>query len=73
MIAPTSHGKIIKINLIKKLSSQFNLKLVPFLLEGVALNPDLNLEDGMHPNEKGVLIVSKNFFRIIKLTFLDNS
>lgn len=63
MIAPTSHGKDYKnkFDLIyKNLSSQFNLKLVPFLLEGVALNPDLNLEDGMHPNEKGVLIVSKN-------------
>ena len=63
MIAPISHGKDYKnkFDLIyKNLSSQFNLKFVPFLLEGVALNPDLNLEDGMHPNEKGVLIVSKN-------------
>lgn len=63
MIAPTSRGKDYKnkFDLIyKNLSSQFNLKFVPFLLEGVALNPDLNLEDGMHPNEKGVLIVSKN-------------
>ena len=63
MIAPISHGKDYKnkFDLIyKNLSSQFNLKFIPFLLEGVALNPDLNLEDGMHPNEKGVLIVSKN-------------
>tara|TARA_Y100001936_G_scaffold236856_1_gene266718 strand:+ start:362 stop:973 length:612 start_codon:yes stop_codon:yes gene_type:complete len=63
MIAPISHGKDYKNKfdmIYKNLSSQFNLKLVPFLLEGVALNPDLNLEDGMHPNEKGVLIVSKN-------------
>ena len=63
MIAPISHGKDYKnkFDLIyKNSSSQFNLKFIPFLLEGVALNPDLNLEDGMHPNEKGVLIVSKN-------------
>ena len=63
MIAPISHGKDYKnkFDLIyKNLSSQFNLKFIPFILEGVALNPDLNLEDGMHPNEKGVLIVSKN-------------
>lgn len=63
MVAPDSHGKDYKnkFDLIyKNLSSQFNLKFIPFLLEGVALNPDLNLEDGMHPNEKGVLIVSKN-------------
>tara|TARA_B100001121_G_scaffold298865_1_gene306955 strand:+ start:411 stop:1022 length:612 start_codon:yes stop_codon:yes gene_type:complete len=63
MIAPKSHGKDYKnkFDLIyKNLSAQFNLKLVPFLLEGVALNPDLNLEDGIHPNERGILIVSKN-------------
>ncbi len=63
MVAPISHGKDYKnkFDLIyKNLSLQFNLKFIPFLLEGVALNPDLNLDDGMHPNEKGVLIVSKN-------------
>ena len=27
-------------------------------LEGVALKPDLNQDDGMHPNEKGTLIIS---------------
>jgi acyl-CoA thioesterase I len=26
---------------------------VPFLLEGVALNPDLNLDDEFHPNAAG--------------------
>ena len=29
-----------------------------FLLEGVALKPELNQDDGIHPNEKGTLIVS---------------
>lgn len=28
--------------------------LYPFFLEGVALNPTLNLQDGLHPNERGV-------------------
>jgi acyl-CoA thioesterase-1 len=28
--------------------------LYPFFLEGVALRPDLNLTDGLHPNGKGV-------------------
>ena len=31
-----------------------------FLLDGVALNPDLNLDDGMHPNAKGIMIISAN-------------
>ena len=36
------------------------MDFIPFLLDGVALNPDLNLDDGMHPNEKGVIVISKN-------------
>ena len=63
MFAPTTHGADYKYKfdiIYKNLSTKYNLKLVPFLLEDVALNPDLNLDDGMHPNEKGVEIVSKN-------------
>jgi len=63
MIAPTTHGAEYKNKfdiIYKNLSTKYNLKLVPFLLEGVALNPDLNLDDGMHPNEKGVIVISKN-------------
>ncbi|CTQ56792.1 Arylesterase precursor [Roseibium album] len=31
--------------------------LYPFFLEGVALDPDLNLSDGMHPNADGVAVI----------------
>ena len=44
----------------KKLSDKYDLNLIPFLLDGVALNPELNLYDGMHPNEKGIIIISGN-------------
>ena len=47
------------------LSKQYNLPLIPFLLEGVALKPDLNLSDGMHPNEKGTIIISKTLQEMI--------
>ena len=63
MIAPKTYGDDYKNKfdiIYKNLSKKYNLKLVPFLLKDVALNPDLNLADGMHPNEKGVIIVSKN-------------
>ena len=63
MIAPNSHGKDYKIKfdkIFRKLSKKYELNLIPFLLDGIALNPDLNLDDGMHPNEKGVEIISKN-------------
>ena len=63
MIAPESHGKDYKNEfdkIFKSLSVKYDIDFIPFLLDGVALNPDLNLDDGMHPNEKGVIVISKN-------------
>jgi len=31
-------------------AKQFNVPLVPFLLDGVATHPELIQEDGLHPN-----------------------
>ena len=33
----------------RDLSEEFNVPLVPFLLEGVALDPALMQDDGLHP------------------------
>jgi acyl-CoA thioesterase-1 len=30
------------------------LRLYPFFLDGVATEPEYNLDDGMHPNARGV-------------------
>ena len=68
MIAPTSHGLKYKKNFDKiypDLSKQYNLPLIPFLLEGVALKPELNLNDGMHPNAKGTIIISRTLQEMI--------
>ena len=68
MIAPTSYGIKYKKNFDKiypDLSKQYNLPLIPFLLEGVALKTELNLSDGLHPNEKGTIIISKTLQEII--------
>ena len=35
------------------LANQYHLPLVPFLLDHVALDPELMQEDGLHPNAKG--------------------
>ena len=62
MIAPTTHGFNYKKkfdNIYPNLAKKYDLNLIPFLLEGVALNPDYNQDDGIHPNEKGTLIISK--------------
>jgi acyl-CoA thioesterase-1 len=75
MIAPTSYGLEYKNNfdqIYLNLSKQYNLPLIPFLLEGVALKPKLNLSDGMHPNEKGTIIISKTLQEIILKNKLSN-
>ena len=36
------------------LAEAHNIDFYPFFLEGVALDPALNLSDGLHPNEDGV-------------------
>ena len=43
-----------------ELAKKFNITFLPFLLEGVALNPKLNLQDGKHPNAEGINLISKN-------------
>ena len=43
-----------------ELAKEFQISFLPFLLDGVALNAELNLNDGKHPNQKGIKIISKN-------------
>ena len=51
-----------------ELAKKFQISFLPFLLDGVALNAELNLNDGKHPNQKGIKIISKNLEK--KLTNL---
>ena len=51
-----------------ELAKKFQISFLPFLLDGVALNAELNLNDGKHPNQKGINIISKNLEKkLIKL------
>ena len=68
MIAPTTHGIKYKKDfdaIYPKLSKKHNLLLIPFLLEGVALNPSLNQQDGIHPNQQGTIKISENIKKSI--------
>jgi acyl-CoA thioesterase-1 len=40
--------------------------LVPYLLEGVAGNPSLNLPDGIHPNAAGQKILAENVWHVLE-------
>lgn len=41
-----------------ELAQENDLQFIPFILEGVAGNPELNLPDGIHPTEEGHQIVA---------------
>jgi acyl-CoA thioesterase I len=41
------------------LATRYGVTLVPFLLAGVALNPSLNLPDGIHPNSAGAKLIAE--------------
>ncbi len=68
MVAPTTHGAEYKKKfdaIYPELSKKYNLPLIPFLLEGVALDPSLNQQDGIHPNKEGTIKVSETIKKSI--------
>ena len=72
MIAPTSHGFVYKKKFDKifpDLAKKYKIKLIPFLLDGVAMKAEFNLSDGIHPNEKGTIIISSTLEKIIIKTY----
>jgi acyl-CoA thioesterase I len=47
-------------------ASEENIPLIPFLLDKVAGHPELNQDDGVHPNEKGERIVAANIWKALQ-------
>ncbi len=45
------------------LARQYDVALIPFLLEGVGGDPKLNLPDGIHPNEAGHKIIAETVYK----------
>jgi len=48
------------------LASKNGAVLVPYLLEGVAGDPSLNLPDGLHPNAAGQKVLAENVWRVLE-------
>jgi len=53
-------------NLYPELASKNKMSFIPFLLEGVGGESELNQRDGIHPNEKGAIIVAENVWKILQ-------
>lgn len=69
MLAPPTMGAQYQreyVSVFPDLASQYKLPFMPFMLEGVALNPKLNQVDNIHPNAEGEKIMTDNVYAALK-------
>ncbi|MET0753049.1 MAG: arylesterase [Pyrinomonadaceae bacterium] len=69
MLAPASVGAQYQrdyTNAFPDLATEYKVAFLPFLLENVALNKDLNQGDGIHPNAKGEVIMTDNIYKALQ-------
>ncbi|WP_235695916.1 arylesterase [Alkalidesulfovibrio alkalitolerans] len=50
----------------RRLAERRNVLFLPFLLEGVAADPSLNLADGIHPNARGAEVIAQNLLPLVR-------
>ena len=48
-----------------ELAKQYDIPLLPFLLQDVAAIPELNQADGIHPNVEGTRIVAETVYQFL--------
>lgn len=53
-------------NIFPELAEQYDLSLVPFLLDGVGGVPELNQQDGIHPTAEGHQILAENVWVVLE-------
>jgi acyl-CoA thioesterase-1 len=65
MEAPPNYGPLYTREfrqVFRDLARDHDVVFMPFYLEGVAGNPNLNLSDGIHPNAAGSRIIAENLW-----------
>lgn len=70
MLAPPNMGKPYReafAAVFPELAETESVELMPFLLEGVAGQPELNLPDGTHPNPEGQRIIARKVVEVLDL------
>ena len=48
------------------LAAAYDIEFYPFFLDGVALDPALNLDDGLHPNQRGIAEISRRILPAVE-------
>jgi acyl-CoA thioesterase-1 len=68
MLAPPSAGAQYEreyTDAFPDLASEHKVAFLPFLLENIALNRELNQGDGIHPNARGEIIMTNNIYKAL--------
>jgi acyl-CoA thioesterase-1 len=52
--------------IFSELSREEKIPLIPFILDGVGGKKELNLPDGIHPNEKGHSIITQTVYKHLR-------
>jgi len=68
MLAPPNLGKEYGDkfeSLYPDLAKKYGTAFYPFFLDGVAMDPSLNQEDGIHPTAKGVAVIVRNMLPVV--------
>ena len=68
MLAPPTMGAQYQrefVMVFPDLASEYKVEFMPFILEGIALNPKLNQGDGIHPNAEGAKIMTANVYKAL--------
>lgn len=69
MLAPPTMGAQYQrafVAVFPDLASEYKLAFLPFVLEGIALDPKLNQADGIHPNAEGSKVLTANVYKALQ-------
>ncbi len=69
MLAPPNMGAKYQreyVSVFPDLASEHKTAFLPFILEGIALDPKLNQGDGIHPNAAGAKVLTETVYNSLK-------
>lgn len=69
MLAPPSVGAKYQreyTDAFPDLATEHKVEFLPFLLDNVALQKDLNQPDGIHPNARGAVVMTENIYKALQ-------
>ena len=69
MLAPPTMGAQYQrdyVTAFPDLASEYKIPFLPFILENIALERNLNQADGIHPNAEGEKIMTENVYKVLK-------